>query len=49
MKIEEEIIKYYERYDESKRLASDIGPLELVRTQESSKGSYLLCQRSYSM
>ena len=34
MKIEEEIIKYYERYDESKRLASDIGPLELVRTQE---------------
>ena len=34
MKIQEEIIKYYERYDESKRLASDIGPLELVRTQE---------------
>lgn len=31
---DEEIIEHYRRYDESQRLKSDIGPLELVRTKE---------------
>lgn len=31
---DEEIIEHYRRYDESQRLKSDIGPLELARTKE---------------